>query len=1053
MANTGRSDMDHSQNSEFISVPQPESGMVLQDTEMEEDEARSEATFCFKLTQFSKLEDAVFSPTCYIRNLSWKIKVMPRTRYTQNRTKQKALGFFLQCNGEIDSSSWSCNAVAELRLLSVKSDAAAFTRKLQHLFCSKTIHVYISDFMNNLFLKLKQEMGDHKCPYCMKKVTNLFSAIKCHLCKNYYHDSCSKRVKTRSDGAFIKCCGDDDILDISDGVSSDVVNGQGDLDFHDASSAIENKLEGTTVTHNDFKQFYINFEKFMNDKLNKYNAIYNKLDNKIDSSNKMLIEQSKKIEYNEKIVENAVERIDSIEADVRELINKECNDEIVLNEIKERMQRERNIIFFNIKENASEEEDTKTINNLLSNTHIDLSGLQVLRLGKHNPSIIRPLRVRFNSLDDVLWILRNSKKIGDGVRCVRRCKQAESQLVEIQLKLVEVERNRAELEEKIQKVQLESKSITLQLEEAELKASAALKSRTTIESQFNETQAALEEETKQNLSLSSKLRQLEMEKEQLHYQLEEEQEAKRNPKEQLTIPLAETKEKAEDEAEQAATLEALQKQLTELMVANDKLKKGKKEIATELEDANIDLQMQTQKVSELEKKQKHFDKVLAAVNGVSEQMAAERDAAEREAGEEETKALSIGRELYESSAKIKELKWRWMQAELDKPVTDRDNPDKNAHKLENAKRLLESLLGEFHAQNNELEDAELQLEGYIQQLKEQFERDRQAYEEQFEKKLRGILNVLSDLEGELDEELNQRTAAVAAKKNLEGDLKEVEGQIELQCQVKEDALKQLKKSQQQCKEAYRDVEEARTARDELSVSCEHAERKVKSLEADLMQLSEDLSSSERARRAVAAERDEKQEELKINILKGNLLVDEKHHLEARIALLEKELEEVQSNNEMFADKARKAQLTVEQLTLEFELETSQHIKTNATIAMLEAKIANLVENLEIKVKEREDECRHANQYKEQVEKMNAEVNGLKRLLGEAEEEISKEKALKIEAQYDCADMKREIRNLNSKLRGYTNTVMLSQCACTVKGKCNEDTDVRFMYIFDAGHQQ
>ncbi|KAF5303497.1 hypothetical protein FQA39_LY09960 [Lamprigera yunnana] len=135
----------------------------------------------------------------------------------------------------------------------------------------------------------------------------------------------------------------------------------------------------------------------MNDKLNKYNAIYNKLDNKIDSSNKMLIEQvnkhvsdgidsiktviakiEQKIEYNEKIVENAAERIDSIEADVRELINKECNDEIVLNEIKERMQRERNIIFFNIKENASEEEDTKTINNLLSNTHIDLSGLQIL---------------------------------------------------------------------------------------------------------------------------------------------------------------------------------------------------------------------------------------------------------------------------------------------------------------------------------------------------------------------------------------------------------------------------------------------------------------------------------------------------------------------------------------------------------------------------------------------------------------------------------------------------------------------------------------------------
>ncbi|KAF5284795.1 hypothetical protein FQA39_LY04520 [Lamprigera yunnana] len=112
-------------------------------------------------------------------------------------------------------------------------------------------------------------MGDHKCPYCMKKVTNLFSAIKCHLCKNYYHDSCSKRVKTRSDGAFIKCCGDDDILDISDGISSDVVNGQGDLDFHDASSAIENKLEDedelNTELDREFDQFVSDNEDAISD--------------------------------------------------------------------------------------------------------------------------------------------------------------------------------------------------------------------------------------------------------------------------------------------------------------------------------------------------------------------------------------------------------------------------------------------------------------------------------------------------------------------------------------------------------------------------------------------------------------------------------------------------------------------------------------------------------------------------------------------------------------------------------------------------------------------
>ena len=47
---------------------------------------------------------------------------------------------------------------------------------------------------------------------------------------------------------------------------------------------------------------------------------------------------------------------------------------------------------------------------------------------------------------------------------------------------------------------------------------------------------------------------------------------------------------------------------------------------------------------------------------------------------------------------------------------------------------------------------------------------------------------------------------------------------------------------------------------------------------------------------------------------SNLMIDEKRRLEARITALEEELEEEQSNSEILMDKARKAQLTIEQLT-------------------------------------------------------------------------------------------------------------------------------------------
>lgn len=120
----------------------------FQDAEMEEDESRSEATFRFTVTNFSRLRESQLSPPCYVRNLPWKIMIMPRTSQAQDRQPQRSLGFFLQCNGESESSTWSCFAVAELRMLSQKEDVEPFTRKIQHLFYSKENDWGFSHFMS-----------------------------------------------------------------------------------------------------------------------------------------------------------------------------------------------------------------------------------------------------------------------------------------------------------------------------------------------------------------------------------------------------------------------------------------------------------------------------------------------------------------------------------------------------------------------------------------------------------------------------------------------------------------------------------------------------------------------------------------------------------------------------------------------------------------------------------------------------------------------------------------------------------------------------------------
>ncbi|XP_046990490.1 myosin heavy chain, non-muscle isoform X1 [Schistocerca americana] len=680
--------------------------------------------------------------------------------------------------------------------------------------------------------------------------------------------------------------------------------------------------------------------------------------------------------------------------------------------------------------------------------------------------------------------------------CERRRKQAEAALAELQAKAAEAERTRAELAERATRLAQEAEAAQQQLEQAELRASAAAKSAATVESQLADVQGQLEEETRQKLAISSRLRQLESEREALQEQVEEEEEARRALDKQLTAAasqLQEAKKRQEEDFEQiqqleeakkkmAKDIEALQRQVEELQAANDKLDKSKKKLQAELEDANIDLEAQRAKVLELEKKQRNFDKVLAEEKAVSEQIAQERDAAEREAREKETKVLSLTRELDDMSEKVEELERgrRQLQAELDELVNSQGTADKNVHELEKAKRALESQLAEHKAQYEELEDelqltedAKLRLEVNMQALRAQFERDLQAREEQAEEKRRALVKQLRDLEAELEDERKQRAATTQQRKKLEADMKDLEQQLEMHDKVKEDALKQLRKLQAQAKDSARDAEEARAARDELAAAAKEAERRLKSLEAELAQVSEELSAAERARRAAEAERDELQEEMGSSASKGSLLLDDKRRLEARIATLEEELEEEQGNSEILMDRARKAQLSIEQLTTDLaaersttqkletqrmllerqnkelkaklvELETAQRTKTKATIASLEAKIANLEEQMDTEVKERlaqqklnrkqdkkikeltlqlEDERRQTDQYKEQLDKSNVRVKALKRQLDEAEEEISREKAQKRKAQREMEDMMesqetmtREINNLKNKLR-------------------------------------
>lgn len=275
------------------------------------------------------------------------------------------------------------------------------------------------------------------------------------------------------------------------------------------------------------------------------------------------------------------------------------------------------------------------------------------------------------------------------------------------------------------------------------------------------------------------------------------------------------------------------------------------------------------------------------------------------------------------------------------------------------------------------------------------------------------------------------------------------------------------------KDLIRELDEARLARDEIASQSKDSEKRLKGLEAELLQLTEELSAAERAKRQAQQERDEILDDITNNTSGKSALLDEKRRLEARIVQLEEELEEEQGNVELLNERYRKSTLQEETLSLQLsgerslaqkneaarqqlerqnkelkgklsELEGDVRSKYKLSIAALEAKINQLEEQLELERQERmianklvrrtekkfkevvlqvEDERRHADQFKDQMDKTSVRMRQLKRQLEEAEEEASRANTYRRKLQRELEDvsenaetMNREVNVLRTKLR-------------------------------------
>nr|XP_005157991.1 myosin-10 isoform X6 [Danio rerio] len=523
----------------------------------------------------------------------------------------------------------------------------------------------------------------------------------------------------------------------------------------------------------------------------------------------------------------------------------------------------------------------------------------------------------------------------------------------------------------------------------------------------------------------------------------------------------------------------------------ERIERQKERLREEIEDMTIALQRERQNCTALEKRQKKFDQCLAEEKAVSARLQEERDRAEAESREKETRFLSLSRALQEATEQRDELERtnKQLRLEMEQLVNAQDDVGKNVHELERSRRALETEAQSLKEQTQELEDelgeaenARLRLEVTLQALRAQFEREISTKEEKGEEKRRALNKQVRELETMLEEEKTQRAQALTVKKQLETELQEAEAQVEAANRGREEAFRQMKRLQTQMKELIRELDETKLARDEIVAQSKDSEKRLQTLEAELLQLTEDLSVSERQKRQAQQERDEMADEIINNATGKSALFDEKRRLETRITQMEEELEEAQSNAELLAERQRKSTLQIETLTVQLsgertlaqksesaretlerqnkelktrlsEMEGAVKGKHRLSVAALEAKIESMEEQVEQERQERamanklvrktekklkevlmqvEDERRHADQYREQLDKSMGRLRQLKRQLEEVEEENSRSNAQRRKLQRELEEMSDSMQSMNRELN-----TLRSQLSITERQKSEQ----------------
>merc|ERR1719156_508890 len=354
--------------------------------------------------------------------------------------------------------------------------------------------------------------------------------------------------------------------------------------------------------------------------------------------------------------------------------------------------------------------------------------------------------------------------------------------------------------------------------------------------------------------------------------------------------------------------------------------------------------------NEMDKKAKHFDRIVNEWKRKVDSMSMDLDVSQRDCRNASSELFRVKSAYEESVAQLDEVRRenKNLSNEI-KDIMDQISEggrsiheiDKIRKRLEAEKMELEAALSEAEGALEQQENKVLRAQLELAQVRQEIERRIAEKEEEFASTKKNMGKALDSMQAAVETEAKGKAEALRMKKKLEGDVLDLECNLEHANAANAETQRNIKTYQLGLREAQSKLEGEQMAKEKAHDALIVADRKCNSNQNALEEARTLLEQADRARRMVEQELADTNETLSDQTCQNQAIQASKMKIESEMATLSTDLDEMATEAALSEEKAQRAMIDAARLADELRGEQDLAQSLERERKLLEAQVKDI----------------------------------------------------------------------------------------------------------------